>query len=224
MKAGEFAILKRRMAKRDRRSRKINWFGICFGIGFQIPGIMIGFVMSWTRGLQAVSQAALVMLIWVPILLQLRKMRILSNASMIADALIRDMGESRDEDEEAPTSEDDPFDGLFVKLVIFRFGLLVWGTPEGKWRNGCSPYHSHPDDRRRRLLEMLTIAAWRDLPGMPWEVRLDMIAVAQICIAAEAVQSRSLSGRIRNALLRVFARRDRVDEVPHIVPIGNDET
>lgn len=220
MRDEEVEILKRRIDKQARRQSKIVWFGVCLGLGAQVPSLVLGFIVSWTRGLQSIAQAALGMTIWIPIMLHLRKTSILSNASSIATALISGMRSTPATDDD----DRDPFDGLMCNLVIMKVGLLAWGTPEGKWKNGCDPYHSHPDDRRRRLMELLTIAAWRDLPEVPWDVRQDMIALAQICIAAEAVQSRSVTGRIRNGLLRAFARRDPSQEIGHIVPVADEES
>ena len=218
MRSQEIAVMKRRVAKRDKRQIQAIWFGLCFGIGAQSLSVVLGFIASWERGLKSIGMGMLGMLVWIPVILYMRKTTILSNASMMVSTLLMIMGKR---DDDGPITDDES-DSLFVRLVIFRFGILAWGTPEGKWKDGCDPYHSHPDDRRRRLLELLTMAAWRDLPGMPYQVRLDMIALAQLCIAAEVVQSRSMTGRIRNGLLRIFVRREPAAPPRHIIRIEDD--
>ncbi len=219
MTQDETEVLKRRLDGYDRRLRKIWWFCGCFAAGCQVPGIALGFLHSWQRGmLSTVHSAAFLLAFGIPSLLYATKTRTLMRSSMIKTAIIRTLDHEGEDDPE-PRIDGDGMDRLFLNLVVLQVSSLVEGTPEGRWRNGSDPYHSHPDDRRRRLFELLTLAAWARLPGVAWFVRLELIALAQICIAAEAVQSRSLSGRVRNAWLRLVTRRDRVDRIRHIVPI-----
>jgi hypothetical protein len=214
--------LLRGFERRRKRHAQAIWFGVCFGIGAQAFGIILGFLHSWQHGLKAIANGALGMTVWIPVLLYMRKTAIMTNASAIASEIIQGLS-ANDPNRGDSDVDAAPFSGLLCRLAILKVGILAWGTPEGKWKDGCDPYHSHPDDRRRRLMELLTIAAWRDLPEVPWKTRLDMIALAQICIAAEVIQSRSLSGRIRNGLLRVFARRPAQREIAHVVPVDEVE-
>jgi len=208
----------RGIKRRRAGQRRAIWFGVCFGIGAQSLGVALGFMDSWQHGLKSIATGALGMTIWIPILLYMRKTAIMTNASAIVTELLHGMN-AKDPEREDADRDGDPFSGLLCRLAILKVGILAWGTPEGRWKDGCDPYHSHPDDRRRRLMEMLTIAAWVDLPEVPWRTRVDMIALAQICIAAEVLQSRSLSGRIRNVLLRIFARRSKPRDIACPVPV-----
>lgn len=218
MTGAQIDTILRGIERRRAGQRRAIWFGVCFGIGAQSIGVVMNFLDSWQHGLKAIAYGALCMTIWIPILLYMRKTATMTNASAIVTELLHGMN-AKDPEREDADRDGDPFSGLLCRLAILKVGILAWGTPEGRWKDGCDPYHSHPDDRRRRLMEMLTIAAWVDLPEVPWKTRLDMIALAQICIAAEVLQSRSLSGRIRNVLLRIFARRSKPRDIACPVPV-----
>lgn len=220
----EMALLRRRMSGYDRRLRRIWISCTAFAACFQIPGIGIGFMISWQRGLVSIVQSVTVLILAMgATTLYALKLRRMARASMISSAIIRTINQPG-EDDPSPRMGADGENGFFLNLVSLRMKILAWGTPEANWKDGSDPSHGHPDDRRRRLFEMLTIAAWRNLPGIPWFVREEMIALAQICIAAEAIQSRSLTGRLRNLWLRVFARRAADRPVGHIVPIEGATT
>lgn len=219
MTRDEMAVMKRRLDGYDRKMRKLFWFWAFFSLGCQVPGIALAFLVSWQRGAISIVQSVAFLLIFmVPAALHAVKTRKMVRASTIVASMVRTLDHDGEDDPE-PRTDPDGLDRLMLGLVVLQVTMLVWGTPENKWRDGTDPYHSHPDDRRRRLADLLTLAAWAPLSGVPWFVRIEMIAIAQICIAAEAVQSRSLSGRMRNAWLRLVTRREPDGRPRHVVPV-----
>ena len=107
-----------------------------------------------------------------------------------------------------PKSPFGEFGELRQAMLVLKLSHDLAGTEERRWTDGLDPRYGHPDFRRRRLVGLMETVAYRPLPaGVNPAIRSNLVAAAQLAIACEVLQSRSLFGRGRNAFLKVFGRR-----------------